>query len=142
MLPPPCKIKLNWRLKQALGSKSTVLVEGNDPGVPEWAVGMDYHNLYHLEVSRLPRIDMKGHQVSGIHGINTPIFHPTPIVEEYDGLLDEARVAIHEWLTRTSWFNTAKVFFWFLWLLLQGMNPIVVAWRHYRSLHQDEAQSL
>ncbi len=93
------------------------------------------HDLYHLEVSCLERIQMGQHMVSGIHGINCPLFHDFPITEQYDSSFDEARVAFHEWLTRTSLLNTIKVFLWINWLVFQGINPLAVIYRHYKTIH-------
>ena len=92
------------------------------------------HDLYHLEVSRLERIQMGKHMVSGIHGINCPIFHDSPITEEYDSFLDEARVAFHEWLTRTSLVNTFKAFLWINWLIFNGLNSFRILYRHYKTI--------
>ncbi|NJL10056.1 MAG: hypothetical protein HC908_07475, partial [Calothrix sp. SM1_7_51] len=75
--------------------------------------------------------------VSGIHGINSPVLHDFPIIEEYDGILDEARVAIHEWLTRPSIFNTLKFIGWMFWLVTQKINPISVLISHIRVLNKN-----
>ena len=93
------------------------------------------HDLYHIEISQLERIQIGKHMVSGIHGINAPIFHNVPIVEEYESFLDEARVAFHEWLTRTSLINTLKAFLWTIWLIFNGINSFAVIYQHYRTLH-------
>lgn len=77
---------------------------------------------------------MGKHWVSGIHSTNFHLFHENPILEEYSGLFDEARVAVHEWFTRPAYYNTVKIVFWSGWFLLQGINPIAVIWEHYRSL--------
>ena len=95
---------------------------------------LDCHDRYHLEVAKLERIQIGQHQVSGIHGINSIILHETPIVEEYDGIFDEIRVAFHEFIVKTSMYNTAKAIAWFGWLILRGINPVAVIWRHYKSL--------
>lgn len=94
------------------------------------------HDLYHVEVSRLERIPMGKYMVSGIHGINSPIFHDSVIKEEYDANFDEARIAIHEWLTRTSLTNTFKLVLWIGWLLLNGVNPWKVILNHQKALKQ------
>jgi hypothetical protein len=97
----------------------------------EW---VSQHDLYHFEISWLPRIQMGHAQVSGIHGFCSPMFHPQPIVPEYEGSLDEGRVAIHEWLTRPSFYNTAKLGLWIIWFLSNGINPVAVMIRHINSL--------
>ena len=94
------------------------------------------HDLYHLETSYLERIKIGKDMVSGIHGINSPVFHALPITEEYEGFLDEARVAFHEWLTRTSLINTLKAFLWMIWLIFNGINSFAVLYRHYKTLSQ------
>lgn len=94
------------------------------------------HDLYHIEISKLERIQIGRHMVSGIHGINAPIFHDVPIVEEYESFLDEARVAFHEWLTRTSSINTLKAFLWTIWLIFKGINSFAVIHRHYKTLRK------
>jgi len=95
---------------------------------------ISYHDLFHIEVSKLKRIKIGQDMVSGIHGINSPYFHEQPIIEEYDSSLDEARIAVHEWLTRTSIANTLKIFVWICWFMLNDINPIHVIWQHYQSL--------
>lgn len=92
------------------------------------------HDLYHLEISHLERIKIGKHMVSGIHGINSHIFHDAPINEEYESFLDEARVAFHEWLTRTSLINSFKAFLWTIWLIFNGINAFAVIYRHYKTL--------
>lgn len=62
----------------------------------------EHHDLLHYEISLLDRITIGEDWVSGIHGICLPIFPDGPTVPEYDGLLDEARVAMHEWLTQPT----------------------------------------
>lgn len=99
---------------------------------------LEYHDLYHLEVACLERIQIGKHKVSGIHGLNIPLFHDSPIVAEYGGLLDEVRVAFHEWLTRPSIFNTIKAISWMVWLVLRGINPIAVLIRHIKVMKGPE----
>lgn len=96
------------------------------------------HDLYHLEISQLERIKIGKYMVSGIHGINSPVFHNSPITEEYDSFLDEARVAFHEWLTRTSLINTLKAFLWINWLIFNRINAFAVIVRHYKTLSQSK----
>jgi hypothetical protein len=133
----PAEIWIGLWLKKSLGCISKDRVKIGDTQINIHNDLLCNHDLYHLEVSCLPRIQMGKYQVSGIHGINSPIFHDTTIVEEYNGLLDEARVAFHEWLTRTSVFNTLKLIGWMLWLLIQGINPISVLINHFRVLNWD-----
>ena len=95
---------------------------------------LTYHNLYHFEMSRLERILIGKDMVSGIHGFYSQMFHDTPIEIEYDGVLDEARLAVHEWMTRTSFYNTFKLVNWSIWFVSQGINPFAVIFRHAKSL--------
>jgi hypothetical protein len=124
------------RLKQKLGSISLVPIQISNKPVIVRGIRLHYHDLYHLEVAQFERIQMGRHHVSGIHGINQSIFHRSPIVEEYDSFLDEARIAIHECLTRPSPFSQLKAFCWMILLLLQGINPVAVFVRHVRSLRR------
>ena len=94
------------------------------------------HDLYHIQVSRLQRIQIGKYMVSGIHGINAPIFHDRLISEEYESFLDEARVAFHEWLTKTSLTNTVKAVIWTIWLIFKGINSFAVIYRHYKTLNK------
>jgi hypothetical protein len=74
--------------------------------------------------------------VSGVHGINTKVFHGRAIATEYNGFLDEARIAIHEALTRPSPFSYLKVSCWLILLALEGINPVAVFIRHMQSMKQ------
>ncbi|MBW4644237.1 MAG: hypothetical protein KME23_14840 [Goleter apudmare HA4340-LM2] len=136
-LIPPSEISLELSLKKSLGCISKEPVNFGDAQIYINGDSLCYHDLYHLEVSCLKRIQMGKYQVSGIHGINSPIFHDSPIIEEYDGLLDEARVAFHEWLTRASFFNTIKLIGWIFWLITQRINPIQVLINHLQVLNRD-----
>ncbi|MFM2061553.1 MAG: hypothetical protein RLZZ507_1223 [Cyanobacteriota bacterium] len=134
---PPSEIWIDLSIKKMLGCISKDRVKIGDNFIQIHDDWLCYHDLYHLEVSCLPRIKMGKHQVSGIHGINSPMFHDKYIIKEYDPLLDEARVAFHEWLTRTSFFNTLKLIAWSIWLIAQGINPIGVLFRHLQVLNRD-----
>jgi hypothetical protein len=93
-----------------------------------------YHNLYHLEISQLDRILMGKDMVSGLNGFYSPMYHDEEFEPEYDGVLDEARVAVHEWWTRPGIYNTLKMIRWSLWFIFAGMNPIAILYRHWKSL--------
>jgi hypothetical protein len=101
----------------------------------------DHHDLLHYEISLLDRIRIGKDMVSGIHGVCLPFFPDGPTVSEYDGLLDEARVAMHEWLTRPTIYNTCKLFNWFVWLSSQRINPLAVLLRHYFSIRRYRGNS-
>ena len=137
MLLRPNQLPISWKLKTALGciSKKPVINQGKTVKIKD--VPLCHHDLYHLEVSQLKRIQIGKYQVSGIHGINSPVLHDTPIAEEYDGILDEVRVAFHEFLVSTSMYNTVKVLAWTGWLIFNRMNPVAIMWRHYDSLKCD-----
>ena len=134
LLPTPHKLPIPWNIKISLGciSKKPVIREGKIVKVRD--TPLCYHDLYHLEVANLDRIQIGKHQVSGINGINSSVLHESPIIEEYDGVFDEVRVAFHEFITKISFYNTVKAIFWISWLIFQGINPAVVIWRHYLSL--------
>ncbi|MEA5621265.1 hypothetical protein VB711_26020 [Cronbergia sp. UHCC 0137] len=134
---PPSQLGLDLSIKRLLGCNSKDIVKIGNSRIYLHDDWLCYHDLYHLEVSCLPRISMGKYQVSGIHGINSPIFHDQPIVEEYDSLLDEARVAVHECLTRTTLFNILKLICWMFWLMTQEINPIAVLINHLRVLNRD-----
>ena len=122
------------KIKKVMGclSYDTVIKDGKPLEIKGYVY--NYHNLFHYEISHLARIPIGKDQVSGIHGFYSPMFHDKSIEIEYDGILDEARVAIHEWLTRTSVFTTLKALNWMVWLASIGVNPIKVVVLHGKSL--------
>ncbi len=127
-------LPLTHAWKKRLGSISTtpVVIAGHPLVVRgHW---IHYHNLYHLEISHLDRILMGKDLVSGLGGFYSPMYHDEEVPSEYDGVLDEARVAVHEAITRPSIYSTIKLFRWSLWFLRQWMNPIAIIYRHWRSL--------
>ena len=133
-LTPPSKVGRSIPIRKILGCTSAKPIKLGDYLIKVRGHSLEYHDLYHLEVSCLERIQIGKHKVSGIHGINIPLFHDSPIVKEYSGLLDEVRVAFHEWLTRPSIFNTIKAISWMGWLVSRGINPIAVLIRHIKVL--------
>lgn len=135
------KLKNFFWVKKILGYNSLDLVM-NDYGLPISIKGYHLcnHDLYHLEISKLERIQIGKHMVSGIHGINSPIFHNSSITEEYESFLDEARVAFHEWLTRTSPINTIKAFVWVNLLIFNKINPFAVIYRHHKTLSKKKLE--
>ncbi len=107
------------------------------------------HNLDHIEVSRLDRIKIGRDQVSGIHGFYSSMYHDDPIEPEYDGILDEVRVFVHEGLTRPSLSSLAKLLYWWVWMASRRINPISVTLRHFstirrfrRKLHRAQEREL
>jgi hypothetical protein len=128
------------KLKKFLGYISLIPISVGGENIKVRGIGINYHDLYHLEVAQLDRILMGKNWVSGIHGINTAVFHDAPIIEEYDGYLDEARIAIHEGLTRTTAFSLVKTFCWLILLILHGINPLAVLMRHLQSLKKKQEE--
>lgn len=128
------------KLKKLLGCISLIPIKVREQPIKVRGIWLNYHDLYHLEVAQLERIQMGKDWVSGIHGINRPLFHDFPIEEEYDSFLDEARIAIHEGLTRPSAFSQLKALCWLILLLLQGINSFAVIIRHWRSLKKKQQQ--
>ncbi|KAM3096668.1 hypothetical protein ACKFKG_10465 [Phormidesmis sp. 146-35] len=137
---PPCKFRPYWRpevantLCKRLGCVSSEEVKLVDRPLMLRGEALSYHNLYHFEVSCLDRIVISNQRVSGIHGFYASMFCDAPIEAEYAGVLDEARVAVHEWLTRPAFYNTLKLINWSIWLVWHGINPIAVILRHAESL--------
>ena len=137
-ITPPSKLARNIPIRKILGCVSSEPVKLGNYMIKVRDCPLEYHDLYHLEVACLERILIGEHKVSGIHGLNLPMFHDSPIVVEYGGLLDEVRVAFHEWLTRPSIFNTIKAISWMVWLVSRGINPIAVLIRHIKVLKPRE----
>ncbi|MBF2067345.1 MAG: hypothetical protein IGS39_23445 [Calothrix sp. C42_A2020_038] len=135
--PPPFNFVLKW-LGKRLGSNTAELVKIDDNYIKIRGYLITYHDLHHLEASYLDRVLIGRHMVSGIHGIDSDMFHDSPIVEEYDGLLDEVRVVFHEWVSRPSLFTTIKGLFWMFWLTLFGINSIAVLFRHMKVMKNRE----
>lgn len=126
--------------KKALGYISLIPIRIGNEYLKLRGFCISYHDLYHLEVAQLERIQMGTSWVSGIHGINTPVFHNSPIVEEYESYLDEARIAIHEGLTRPCAFSFLKALCWMILLILKGINPLAVLLRHLKSMEKKQQQ--
>ena len=127
-------------LKKVLGCISLIPIKIGNEHIRVRGVCIHYHDLYHLEVAQLERIQIGKHWVSGIHGINSRVFHASPIQEEYDSFLDEARIAMHEWLTRPTAFSQLKLLCWMTLLILQGINPLAVLIRHMRSMKKKQEE--
>lgn len=52
MLPAPSQFRINWQLKRKLGCISAATVNASELPFPIRDTHLDYHGLYHLEVSR------------------------------------------------------------------------------------------
>lgn len=102
---------------------------------------LGYRHLLQLEISCLDRIRMGEAEVSGVHGRYSPMFHDAPIQPEYNSELDDARLAIHAWMTRPSVSSAIAFMDWSVWLALQGVNPIAVWFRHANSLRRFKQQT-
>lgn len=131
---PPKRYQRIAKFKRWIGCLSwdTVLINGKPLEIK--GSEYNYHNLFHYEVSLLERIQIGKDLVSGIHGFYSPMFHEQVIEPEYEGILDEARLTIHEWITRTSLFSTIKAFNWMIFLASIKINPIAVVLRHGKSI--------
>lgn len=131
---PPKRYKKIAKFKRWIGCLSwdTVIIDGKPLEIRGYE--HNYHNLFHYEISLLERIQIGKDLVSGIHGFYSPMFHEGEIEPEYEGILDEARLTIHEWMTRTSLFSTLKAFNWAICLISMGINPLVVVIRHGKSI--------
>lgn len=131
---PPKRYKRLAHFKRWIGCISWDTVLRNEQPLTIRGYLYNYHNLFHYEISRLERIQMGKDWVSGIHGFYSPMFHEKVIEPEYDGILDEARLTIHEWLTHTSLFSTLKVINWMISLASMNINPLAVVIRHGKSI--------
>ncbi|GJD19498.1 unknown protein [Rivularia sp. IAM M-261] len=127
-------------LKKRFGCISLIPIKIQNEHIRIRNVCIHYHDLCHLEVAQLKRIQMGKYMVSGIHGIKAGVFHESLNKQEYDGFLDEARIAIHEWLTRTTIFSSIKLICWMILLVLYGINPIAVIIRHIQSVKEKQQE--
>jgi hypothetical protein len=96
----------------------------------------DVHNLHdrlHLLIAQMDPVEICGHWVDGISGLNLEMFnHPPGFVAQYDGgKLDELRVAIHELIVIPSCFSILRYLEWCRWMVLHRINPIRVTYQHY-----------
>jgi hypothetical protein len=128
------------KLKKRYGCISLIPITIRNEHIKIRNVCIHYHDLCHLEVAQLERIQMGKYMVSGIHGLKAKVFHDLPNIPEYDGFFDEARIAIHEWLTRPTIFSCAKFICWMGLLILYGINPLSVTIRHIRSIKKQQQE--
>jgi hypothetical protein len=136
----PLPLTHTWKKRLGCTSTMPVVIAGHPLVVRGYWV--HYHNLYHLEIANLDRILMGKDLVSGLGGFYSPMYHDDEVPAEYDGILDEARVAVHEAMTRPSLYSTIKLFRWSLWFLRQWMNPIAIIYRHWVSLQKFDTESV
>ncbi len=136
----PLPLTHTWKKRLGCTSTMPVVIAGHPLVVRGYWI--HYHNLYHLEISRLDRILMGKDFVSGLGGFYSPMYHDEEIPPEYNGILDEARVAVHEAITRPSVYSTVKLFRWSLWFLRQWMNPIAIIYRHWISLRTFDTETI
>ncbi|MGD1921617.1 MAG: hypothetical protein ACFCAD_23625 [Pleurocapsa sp.] len=128
--------------KRLLGCLSYDIVIRDDEPLQIEDYVYNYHNLFHYEISNLDRINMGKDRVSGIHGFYSPMFHDRNFEPEYNGMLDEARVAIHEWITRTSIFSTFKALNRIIWIASIRVNPMLVIVDHTKSIKEYNGDKL
>jgi hypothetical protein len=125
---------LSFELKRFFGFLSSVPLEIDSYPLQLRGHKLDHHDFLHYEVSLLEPIQIGADQVTGIHGLCLWFLVDADLKPAYDGLLDEARVGIHEWVTRPTIYNTFKLMNWIVWFLRQGINPFAVIMRHLRTL--------
>ena len=136
----PLTLSHAWKKKLGCVSTTPVVVAGRPVIIKgEW---VHHHNLYHLEISYLDRILMGRDWVSGIHGFYSSMYHDVEIQAEYNGFLDEARVAVHESLIHPSIYTFIKLLRWSLWFIRHGMNPIAIVYRHWKSLQRYDVDQI
>lgn len=128
------------QLKKTLGCISIIPIKIGKEHIQVKGVCIHYHDLYHLEVAQLERIQMGKYMVSGVHGLKVSVFHDSLKPQEYDGFLDEARIAIHEGLTRPTAFSIIKAFCWMTLLMFQGINAFAVLIRHIKSMKKKQRE--
>ena len=128
------------QLKKTLGCISIIPIKIGSEHIQVRGVCIHYHDLYHLEVAQLERIRMGKYMVSGVHGLEVSVFHHSLKPQEYDGFLDEARIAIHEGLTRPTVFSILKTFLWMTLLTFQGINAFAVLIRHIKSMKKKQRE--
>ena len=122
------------QFKKTLGCISLIPIKVGNEHIKVKGVCIHYHDLYHFEVAQLERIQMGKHMVSGVDGLKVSLFHSSLKPQEYDGFLDEARIAIHEVLTRPTAFSTIKAFCWMILLALRVIYYFAVLIRHIHSM--------
>lgn len=96
--------------------------------------GLALHDRLHLLIAQMAPIEIGGHWVDGISGLNIDFFnHPPNFIPQYDGVLDELRVAIHELIVIPSWISVVRYLEWCRIMLVSGINPVWVTYQHYWS---------
>lgn len=128
------------QLKKTLGCISIIPIKIGNEHIQVRGESIHYHDLYHLEVAQLERIQMGKYMVSGVHGLEVSVFHDSLKPQEYDGFLDEARIAIHEALTRPTAFSIIKALCWMTLLMFQGINAFAVVIRHIKSMKKKQRE--
>ena len=136
----PLTLSHAWKKKLGCISTTPVVIAGRPVIIKgEW---IHHHNLYHHEIGYLDRILMGTDWVSGIHGFYSSMYHDVEIQAEYNGFLDEARVAVHESLICPSIYTFIKLLWWSLWFIRQSMNPIAIVYRHWKSLQSYDVEQV
>lgn len=128
------------QLKKTLGCISIIPIKIGNEHIQVRGESIQYHDLYHLEVAQLERIQMGKYMVSGVHGLEVSVFHDSLKPQEYDGFLDEARIAIHEGITRPTAFSIIKALCWMTLLMFQGINAFAVLIRHIKSMKKKQRE--
>lgn len=106
-------------IKRILGDKNAK----NYKYVAEVGMVIDHHDQTHLAVSKLPTVQIFGHEVNGIDGITIPEFGTQDKIASYPGMLDEARVGLTQiFLDGISLPAIIRVCNYIWWLNTQGEN--------------------
>ncbi len=91
---------------------------------------LSHHDRCHLEVAALPALPMGKDMITGIAGVCIPEFSNAHCTPQYDGLLDECRVAIHQALAYPSACGYVRLCSWCFWMVSRGINPISATLAH------------
>lgn len=151
-------------LHKRLGRKALIHKMGMKRYAKEWVKSMlgdknqDYipvaykgywmhpHDIAHLKVAELDPIPMgKGHPVNGINGISSqvaPHFHPDKpdYRPQYNGLLDEYRVAIHQWQEKKSLISGVRLLFYMVAYRHLEKHPLKALKAHKKAVEKAKAE--
>ena len=95
---------------------------------------LSHHDICHLQISKTNSVLICGAWVTGISGVCIPEFGTQDDIPEYDGLLDECRVALYQLFKYPSVCGVVRGIYWCLWLTMKGENPIRVLTDQYESM--------
>ena len=95
---------------------------------------LSHHDISHMEISKTNPVLICGAWVTGIGGVCIPEFNTQGNQPQYDGLLDECRVAFYQVLKYPSVCGVVRGIYWSLWLMKKRENPIRVLIDQYKSM--------